>query len=271
MNPNSITYTTAMIIAFVCIIIGFAAGGFIGISSKNRRKKTDEEVAPVNPSIPSAPPLVDPAKYTELLRLWRDKEGSGLFVETSGHLLASSEPLNDRQRKRFIDLIKELSEWLKIPSTEISQNLVEPKPMQVPSNVAQPVAQQPVNVESAATVPPVPERKSNESISTAPVPPPSVPYAPPPPLIKPITKPVVEQAPKPATTMVQQIDEILQDVIFNSDTPDRKIKLVEEPNEGVVVWVDHEHFIGIDAVPDPVVKDLIRAAVKEWDRRTETH
>ena len=69
--------------------------------------------------------------------------------------------------------------------------------------------------------------------------------------------------------MVEQIDEILQEVIDNSEKPDRKIRLVEEPNEGVAVWVGSEHFIGIDAVPDPIVKDLIRLAVKEWDKRTE--
>ncbi|MEI8131702.1 MAG: hypothetical protein WCG34_04665, partial [Leptolinea sp.] len=90
-------------------------------------------------------------------------------------------------------------------------------------------------------------------------------YFPPP---KPAPKPAAEPA-KKVKSMVEQIDDILQEVIQKSEKPDRKIRLVEEPREGVIVWVANEHYIGIDAVPDPIVKDLIRTAVKEWDKRTE--
>ena len=80
---------------------------------------------------------------------------------------------------------------------------------------------------------------------------------------------LLEPVAKANKSMVEQIDAILQEVISNSDKPDRKIRLVEEPKEGVIVWVGNEHFIGIDAVPDPIVKDLIRMAVKAWDKQTE--
>jgi hypothetical protein len=225
---------------------------------------------------------VDPNKYTELLHLWRGKENSGLFVETSGHLLASSEPLNDKQRKRFIDLIKELADWLNIPKETFSENLADSKLINVEPAIVPPPVQPASFVSQTEEV----ELNSGENLKTSQVsPPPPIPesinraghvsitpplptYNPPP---KPAPKIVGEAAPKAKGSMVEQIDDILQEVIQNSDKPDRKIRLVEELKEGVIVWVGNDHYVGIDLVPDPIVKDLIRAAVKEWDRRTESH
>ena len=36
-----------------------------------------------------------------------------------------------------------------------------------------------------------------------------------------------------------------------------------------MVWVGMNCYIGIDAVPDIEVKTMVRAAVKEWERRSE--
>jgi hypothetical protein len=82
-------------------------------------------------------------------------------------------------------------------------------------------------------------------------------------------KPVVEPAKKPAS-MVEQIDEILQELVQRSDNPNRRIKLVEERNQGVIVWVNQDHFNGIDAVTNESARELIRAAAKEWERRSES-
>jgi hypothetical protein len=101
--------------------------------------------------------------------------------------------------------------------------------------------------------------------------PPPVSYTPVPSVpVKPPVKPAVEPAKKPAASMVEQIDEILQEIIQRSDTPNRLIRLMEEKQEGVMVWVGQEHFNGIDAVTDPSAKELIRAAAKEWERRAES-
>jgi hypothetical protein len=282
----SVTSGTLFIIASISIIIGFVAGGIIGLTNGRKRKKKEEEIAGENETQQLSPPLVDPAKYTELVRLWREKEGNSLFVETSGHLLATSEPLNDRQRKRFIDLLKELADWLNIPTAEISEKLA-PQKVQEQGIQTPPVSGPDKSNTPMSSVPPVPDSTAGSAIKTMPVPPPAsipineeagpipvpipvpVPVQHQPPAPKPAQKPGAESTKKPALTMVEQIDEILQEVIDNSEKPDKKIRLIEEPNEGVAVWVGSEHYIGIDAVPDPIVKDLIRLAVKEWDKRTE--
>lgn len=78
---------------------------------------------------------------------------------------------------------------------------------------------------------------------------------------------VVAAVEKPrATTMIGQIDEILQEMLAQSPMAGRTIHITQEPSMGVMVWVDTNRFQGIDAVPDPQVKELIRAAVKQWEQ-----
>ncbi len=70
-------------------------------------------------------------------------------------------------------------------------------------------------------------------------------------------------------SIVEQINDILQDTIKDTPLAGRMIRLVEDPREGVVVWIGLEHFPGVDAVPDPEVKAALRKAANEWERRTE--
>jgi hypothetical protein len=284
---NTVTISTTLAIAITCMIIGFVTGGFIGYRNKDSKKKTPEgAVEPAHtPSQQTPAPLADPAKYTELLRLWRNKENNGLFVETSGHLLGSSEPLNSAQKSRFIDLMKELAGWLNTPLREImgsDTEIINP-----PSKPLPPVEAQPVEAVSSEPAIPAAVVKASEPIKTdplpVPLPVPPVPataspaievQSPNPPVVsripsQPVIRPAVEQTKKTPTSMVEQIDEILQEIIQNSDDPTRIIKLTEEKQDGVIVWIGHERFIGIDTVTDQSAIALIRAAVKEWDRRTE--
>ena len=47
----------------------------------------------------------------------------------------------------------------------------------------------------------------------------------------------------------------------------RAIRLLELPGKGMVVAVGLEQYDGIDAVPDPEIRSLIREAVADWERR----
>jgi hypothetical protein len=288
--------STGLPVSFVLVMggallfIGFFIGRAITLMSKKKRNKIEDET-PVTmtasvPAVEVPAPLADPAKYTELLRLWRGKDNNGLFVETSGHLLASSMPLNPAQKKRFIALIKELAVWLEIPLTDIFP-MPEPvskpvEPYSAPAPVYAAAVPEPINAAPLvkastpiktdpipSTPPPIPATSNPGVQVQSPVPP--VSYTPVPPVpVKPPVKPAVEPAKIPATSMVEQIDEILQEIIQRSETPNRLIKIMEERQEGVIVWVGQEHFSGIDAVTDPSAKELIRAAAKEWERRAET-
>lgn len=66
-------------------------------------------------------------------------------------------------------------------------------------------------------------------------------------------------------SIVEQVDEILQELIVSSPLKDQKIRLTEMYNKGVVVWVGQNYYEGIDVVPDEQVKSLIKQAVKKWE------
>jgi len=68
-------------------------------------------------------------------------------------------------------------------------------------------------------------------------------------------------------SIVAQIDEILQDMVSESDYRDMVIHLKEEPTHGVVVWVNNQRFESVEDVPDEGIRALIQAAVRRW----ETH
>lgn len=278
-----VSFTIVMV--FVFAVIGFFAGRAVSLMVYKRRYAEKEALlksSGITPAADQPAPLADPAKYTELLRLWRDKSSGALFVETSGHLLASSGPLNPNQKKRFIDLIKELAVWTGIPATVVVPAAVEPesKPASVPvATVPNPVPS--VNNRSEMMTAAAPVKTDPLPVVPQPSMMPSIPApvvgvqpaTPPPPYMAaapiPVSKPASEPV-KKAVSMVEQIDEILQEIIQRSDNPNRRIRLVEERNQGVIVWVDQEHFSGIDAVTNDSARELIRAAAKEWERRSET-
>ncbi len=71
----------------------------------------------------------------------------------------------------------------------------------------------------------------------------------------------------PPLSITAQIDEILQEMLKNSPLASRLIRLVELPSKGVVVMVGKDQYEGVDAVPDEDIRQLIRSAVTEWERR----
>jgi hypothetical protein len=64
-----------------------------------------------------------------------------------------------------------------------------------------------------------------------------------------------------------QIDEILQGKLAGTPLEKRSIHLTESTSGGVVVQVGLDQYPGIDAVPDEEVRNLIRSAVAEWEKR----
>ncbi len=73
------------------------------------------------------------------------------------------------------------------------------------------------------------------------------------------------EAPARKKSIVEQIDDILQELIVKTPLKDQKIRLSEMYNKGVVVWIGQNYYEGIDGVPDEQVKSLIKMAVKKWE------
>lgn len=68
-------------------------------------------------------------------------------------------------------------------------------------------------------------------------------------------------------SIAEQIDEILQEMLEKSTLRSKAIRLLELPQKGMVVMVGLDQYQGVEAVPDEEIRNLIRSAVTEWERR----
>lgn len=71
-------------------------------------------------------------------------------------------------------------------------------------------------------------------------------------------------------SITQQINAILQDILGTTDLADKGIKLEENPDHGVDVFVGAEKYPGIEDVPYPQVRTLIHEAVLRWEQETDS-
>ncbi len=70
--------------------------------------------------------------------------------------------------------------------------------------------------------------------------------------------------PQPGS-IVEQIEAILQRKLTGTVFEGKNIHLLEGQAGEVIVQIDQERFIGVNAVTDADIKDLIRKAVVEWE------
>jgi len=79
--------------------------------------------------------------------------------------------------------------------------------------------------------------------------------------------PVAGPATAAPTSLVTQIDAILQARLAGTPLAARGIRLAEALNGGAIVFVGTDHFDGVADVPDAEVRAAIHAAIAEWEKR----
>lgn len=235
-----LNFWTILFIAIACMFFGYFFGLFEGRGQGYRKRKKEEgqEKAGEEPTapLPAPPPAPVVKDDPGLLRL---KEENGQFrVDLDGERLRV-DSLSVDQRKRLIELITRFRPWVE--------------------GGRQPAGSAPAPFSTPPTTPPSARVPPAGTMSIGPSASPATPSR---------TAPVVrKEEPAAPTTMVGQIDAILQERMLNTPLAERGIRLEEAADGSVSVRVGLSRYPGVGEVPDPEVQTAIRAAIAEWERR----
>lgn len=228
-----ISPTTIILVGAVCVLLGFLAS--ILINSLSEENEIPAE------GTDATPPGGRKGRYTPVYRIWREKGSGILVVEMDGKSMITPASLNEVQRERLERSAYDLRAWLGMSPAGM--------PASQPGDVALPEA---------------PGAEPGQVIISAPASRFSKPAAVSlPPASKVKEEPVVAPV---AKSIVLQIEDILKDKIAGTELAQRGVHLLEDPTRGVLVQVGLEQFEGIEAVPDPQIKGIIKSAVQEWEK-----
>ncbi len=180
------------------------------------------------------PEGLDEKQHEPLARLWRDRETGDLITEVDGTAYVNEKALSKSQKNELKHLAMNWAGW--VMGSEAKPEVVKAATESLP-----PV---PAPVKEASAVAPQklaePEKgKKGEKVEEA----------------------------KPKT-MVEEIDEIMQNMIKGTPLENRGVRIAQD-RLGIVVWIGLDHFEGIDAVKDPGIQAALRKAVSEWESRQE--
>jgi len=263
-----------LMLALLFVTVGFIAGALISTLWADRdRRKRGQADAPVTQS-----------DHTDEVRIWHDLASGRLMAVVGGKEVSDPSRLPADRRRKLIALGREWIAWLggvtDMPTRPPLLQVEKLAPNAgdgavVPTGVVPTAAQSAAEMETAGAVA-VNEQDVLESRLANAITPGGMGTAGQPAsavspsqrrLGTPTNQPV--EKPKAPASIVTQIDEVLQEMLETSSLQTRAIRLSEDPRKGVIVWVGVEHYDGIDAVKDDEIREFIRKAVKEWERRTE--
>jgi len=232
-GSTSSPVTMVLVIAFLCITIGYVFGWLVATWRAGKEKdETEELLSKAVSSVPERPvPL--------LLGVFQDPLNKRIRLEWKGELIEKPSELSAENRGKLLAILSDVRDWLGIGET----------PASAPTE----------NVSVRLPEPP------SVSLSVEPVRSPNI--------ITGVTTAFADamQPPRkePPKSIVQQIDEIFQKKLEGTPYEGKNIFLAEDPRRGVLVRIEGQVYEGIDSVPEGEVKELLRTAVSEWERSQE--
>jgi hypothetical protein len=243
-SPTTILTILIGLIVLIVIILG------IIIWAASRRPHTAQAAKPNREAAPAR------TRLQEILRLSRDPDTGRVVTEFQNRIIRDPRTLSRGEREYLVRLAKDWYTWLGIPEPQtVAKGEASPATATgatVPASPAAPVA---MPVETISSRPAV----AADTQANVPVPP-----------MAPVNPAAADLLVSPIPrSIVQQVDDILQEKLATHPAPVPTIKLAEDPREGVVVWVNQKKYVGIESVTDPDVRAIIRSAVVEWEHRTE--
>jgi hypothetical protein len=229
-------------IALVCATIGFIGGSVVSMlwldHEKNAKVESssekltesenagDEDTAFVE--------FATPDRSIEIAHLFHDQQNN-LIITVSGQKLANHNELDNQQLQQQKEAAQSWLNWLGV---EAVANQISPET--APAVSISVSASSPAVASKIGPPPPRPASK--------------------------VARKASESIPVRQLSIVEQIDDILQELQENNPPDSPRVVLAEEADHHVVVWIGSAKYDGIDCVSDVVAKATIRKAVERWEK-----
>jgi hypothetical protein len=264
MNIGMDSLTLILVAFFSLVLGGLVVAVIFSLASGGRStKKSGVQSRAQNAAgrKPASTSQATDSDFSEVARLLRDRRTGSLVVEMNGKIQPAASDLNAGEQHHLSVAARDLRSWLGLPASEPAASTANAAA--TPGRPASPV--QPATPPPTASIP-SPQPASTGRIASAGTTSPKVTPVKANPLdaFARSRSAAVSQAPA-FKSITAQVDDILQRILAESPLAGRGIQLSESP-EGVVVEVGVDKYLGVDAVPDEEVRQLIRQAVAEWER-----
>jgi hypothetical protein len=213
-----------------------------------------------------------PAEPVELLRLLRDPQSGQLLVEIAGRRYSKLAEIADKEIGQYIlKLTAHLVAFTNgMIATEAGlKTLPAPKVGETPTPLVpaepRPVAPLVQSIPAVPQAPPDLEAAFLASLRAQPITP-----EPPKPQRRGFfgrSKPVEEEPLLPPLNLAAQINEIVQARLrYSPLAATIRLEITSDPGGGIWINVNGLMYHGPDDIPQPEVKELIKASIKEWEK-----
>lgn len=214
--------------AILLAAICVVIGFLLGSLIFSQRGKSDSQLPPTETVSP---------EVKAGLRIWYPRKEGDLGIELDGLTYTQKSDLTADQKQRVGHLVSELQAWLAVsPASHPPIQQVQPEPLEGSAVL---------NGEQVPRTSLNPFQIFTRSWQAG-------------------EKSGIQE---PEKSIVSQIDGILQAKLEGKSLEDKGIRLVEDPELGMVVEVGLQRFKDIDSIPDEEVRRLIRLAVAEWESK----
>ena len=271
------------IILIVVWLVNYLAGPSVKKKSKGKRPSVQFALEPTEEPLEPSPTAGDanerrflPMGYREIMRVLRDEDTGTIIVEIEGNQYRRLTEIRDGKignqvLEAIADLIKFTGgvvrgQWAAASATPSVPARERPPQPQVREPVSSPQAmavETPDSDEREAFLRRL--REGDLEVSK------TQPQEAQPSIMSYFTrrrKPQVAAEPtETGGTFIDQIEAILQQMISTAPTPpEKEVHVRTGPDGSLQIQVGERHFSSPDRVPDPTIRHLIKAAVKEWER-----
>jgi hypothetical protein len=235
--------------AIILIIVAAIAGYVLGIidsrlTASVQKKMADSAPATTGEAQPAVNDQNKPGEHVvlkvsiDLALKWH--------LELDKIRIEDFSQMNAEQRQRLVNIVMQIRPWIdgKPVSTDAPLPVPQPAP-EVPSVktlMATSLAQPPIS-SPAPRVDPLRGLRS---------------------LLKNEVKIPGESK---STSIVAMIDEVLQAKLMGTTLFSQGIRLEEGPMGEVIVIVGRNKYQGVDAVPEPEIRAIIKSAISDWEKK----